>query len=107
MGRNRGVIMEGRDIGTVVFPDAELKIFLTASDEERARRRWKELTERGQNVTLEEVSAQQRERDKRDSSRSDSPLRPAPDAITIVSDGMTLDEVIQRILVFARARIEA
>ena len=104
MGAGGGVVMEGRDIGTVVFPNAELKVFLTASDEERARRRWKELSARGQQLTVEEVLAQQRERDARDSSREDSPLKPAPDSVEIVSDGMTLDEVIERILALARER---
>ena len=104
MGQGGGVVMEGRDIGTVVFPDAELKVFLTAGDEERARRRLKELHERGHEATFEEVLAQQRERDARDSSRADSPLQPANDAILLASDGMTLDQVIQKILYWARER---
>jgi len=104
MGADGGVVMEGRDIGTVVFPNAEIKVFLTASDEERARRRWLELTAKGENVTQEEILAQQRERDTRDSSRADSPLRPAPDAVTLVSDGIPIEEVVERILQLCRER---
>ena len=107
MGAGGGVVMEGRDIGTVVFPDAELKVFLTASDEERARRRWKEAQSRGQSLTFEEVLAMQRERDARDSSRETSPLRPAADSVTLVSDGMNLEEVIDRILEFVHERRNA
>jgi cytidylate kinase len=102
MGAGGGVVMEGRDIGTVVFPDAEVKVFLTASDEERARRRCAELQAKGQTATVEEILKQQRERDARDSSRADSPLKPAPDAITIVSDGIPVEGVVERILQLCR-----
>ena len=98
MGAGGGVVMEGRDIGTVVFPDAEVKVFLTASDEERARRRWLERSEKGEAVTLEETLARQRERDARDSSRADSPLKSAEDSIIIDTDGLSIEEVVRRIL---------
>jgi cytidylate kinase len=74
IGENKGVVMDGRDIGTVVYPDAELKIFMTASNEVRAQRRFKEMIAAGKNVTIEEVSANLIERDSIDSSRNDSPL---------------------------------
>jgi len=104
MGAGGGVVMEGRDIGTVVFPHAELKVFLTASDEERAHRRCKEMKARGLDVKEEEVLEQQRERDTRDSSRANSPLTPAPDSIQLVSDKLNLEQVIERILELARQR---
>ena len=104
MGAGGGVVMEGRDIGTVVFPNAELKVFLTASDEERARRRWKEMMAKGVKLSLEEVLELQRERDARDSSRANSPLTPAHDSVQLVSDGMSLEQVIEQILQFAQER---
>lgn len=102
MGAGGGVVMEGRDIGTVVFPNAEVKVFLTASEEERALRRWRERSSKGDSVTVEEIMLQQRERDARDSSRADSPLRAAPDSVTINSDGMSADEVVNYILNLCR-----
>jgi cytidylate kinase len=104
MGRCGGVVAEGRDTGTVVFPDAEVKIFLTASEEERARRRWLERVAQGERVTLEEILVQQRQRDQRDSSRADSPLRPADEAVWIDTTHMTREAVIQRILELCRTR---
>ena len=97
-GRRGGIIMEGRDIQTVVFPDADIKVFLTASAEERARRRWKELAARGQSFPYQEVLAEVRTRDQRDEDRAASPLRPAPDAVLLDSDGMTVDEVVACLL---------
>ena len=97
LAKKNSVIMDGRDIGTVVLPDAELKIFLTASCEERARRRYEEFKEKGLDVTLEEVSADLKERDHRDSTRSNSPLKQADDAILIDTTNMGIDEVIQKI----------
>lgn len=97
MGAGGGVVMEGRDIGTVVFPNADVKVFLTASEEERARRRWLERRSAGDEVTLDQIILQQRERDTRDSSRADSPLRPAEDSVVIHSDIMSVDEVVARI----------
>jgi cytidylate kinase len=105
MGAGGGVVMEGRDIGTVVCPSAEVKIFLTASDLERAARRFRERTSRGDAVTLEEILAQQRERDARDSSRDTAPLRPAEDAVELVSDGMTVDEVVSAVLQLVSAKL--
>ena len=83
MGRERGVVMDGRDIGTVVFPDAELKIFMTADAEVRAKRRYAELTAKGDNVTLEEIVENVVSRDKADMSRAISPLRQAEDAVVL------------------------
>ncbi len=94
----RGVVLEGRDIGTVVFPNAELKIFLTASDEERARRRVEELQAKGMVVDYAQTLAEQRERDARDSHRANSPLTPAPDAIILNTDGLSIEDVVTRIL---------
>ena len=98
MGSSGGVVMEGRDIGTVVFPNAQVKIFLTASASERGRRRFLELAAKGDKSTLEEIIAQQQERDQRDSARAESPLRPADDAIIIESDPLSLQDVVSKIL---------
>ena len=92
MGRRRGVVMDGRDIGTVVFPDAELKLFMTADPAVRAYRRYKELTGKGMTVTMEEVERNILERDKADMSRAVSPLRQADDAIVLDNSHMTVDE---------------
>ncbi|WP_347293771.1 (d)CMP kinase, partial [uncultured Alistipes sp.] len=93
--RRRGVVMDGRDIGTVVFPDAELKLFMTADPAVRARRRYDELTAKGQQVTLEEIERNVRERDKADMSRAISPLRQADDAIVLDNSRMTVDEQME------------
>lgn len=95
-------VTEGRDQGTEVFPDAECKIFLTASPEERARRRQKELTEAGKLVSVEEVFADQNRRDREDESRSVGRLRPADDAVIIMSDGMQPGEVVDRFVEIVR-----
>ncbi len=87
-------VCEGRDMGTVVFPDAPVKFFLTASDEERARRRWLELREKGENVSFEEVLAAQKERDERDASRAVAPLKKAEDAIEVDSTGLSPEQVV-------------
>lgn len=105
MGAAGGVVMEGRDIGTVVFPGAEVKVFLTATDEERARRRWLELTQRGETVSLDDILRRQQERDARDSSRDDSPLRPAADANVVLSDGLSFEQVVARILDICHTRL--
>ena len=97
MGRAGGVVMEGRDIGTQVFPDAELKIFLTASPQERARRRWRDLAEAGAPMQLEALEQQIRERDRQDSERAVAPLKQAEDAIAVNTDGLTQDEVVAQI----------
>ncbi len=95
MGRRRGVVMDGRDIGTVVFPDAELKIFMTADPAVRARRRYDELTAKGERVTLEEIERNVRERDAADMSRPVSPLRRADDAVELDNSHMTVDEQME------------
>jgi cytidylate kinase len=92
MAQNESVVMDGRDIGTVVFPDAELKIFVTADDEVRAKRRYDELTAKGEEVTLEAVLANLRERDLLDTTREESPLRKAADAILLDNSFMTREE---------------
>ena len=106
MGRDRGIVMDGRDIGTVVFPEAELKLFMTASAEKRAQRRYKELLERGEKVTFYEVLNNVQERDYLDSTRKTSPLRKAEDAIIFDNSDMGLDEQFERILDFAQRVIE-
>lgn len=92
MGKEKGVIMDGRDIGTTVFPDAELKIFVTASAEVRARRRVEELEAKGQSVSYEEVLENIRKRDHQDSTRAVSPLRQAPDAVVLDNSRMSIAE---------------
>jgi cytidylate kinase len=98
MARAGGVVMEGRDIQTVVLPDAEVKIFLTAPAEERAHRRWLELQQRGLASSLEEVLADLKIRDERDTTRADSPLKAAPDAVHIDTGGLTIEQVVERVL---------
>ena len=95
MGRNRGVVMDGRDIGTVVFPDAELKIFMTADPEVRADRRYAELTAKGMKVTREEVLANVLARDEADMHRAISPLRKADDAIVLDNSHMSVEEQME------------
>lgn len=92
MGLEKGIVMDGRDIGTVVFPTAELKIFLTASPEIRAQRRLDEMAVKGEKVNFEEVIANVKERDYRDQNRAESPLRKADDAIVIDNSDLTRDE---------------
>jgi cytidylate kinase len=105
MGKNGGVVMDGRDIGTVVFPEAELKIFLIASLEERAKRRLAELKD--SSVSLEEMCKQISERDKQDTERLVSPLRKADDAVEIDTSALSIDAQTERILALARERIAA
>lgn len=93
-----GAVLEGRDIGTVVFPHAQVKIFLTASPEERAKRRFKELQQRGIACDLQTVLQEQEERDRRDSERAVAPLKPAPDAIHLSTDGLTISQVVAQIV---------
>ncbi|MFL5338647.1 MAG: (d)CMP kinase [Gemmataceae bacterium] len=96
IGRNRNMVSEGRDQGTVVFPDAARKFFLHADPAERARRRWLELRGRGVDVTLEAVLADQNARDQRDASRDASPMTPAADAVVIDTTHLTLPDVLER-----------
>jgi len=91
------MVMVGRDIGTVVLPDADLKLYIQASVEERARRRYKECQTRGENVTYEEVLTSMRRRDQIDSQRTHAPLRPADDAVIIDTNGLDIEEVMDRI----------
>ena len=99
MGRNKGIVMDGRDIGTVVFPDAEMKVFVTASAEVRAQRRYDELRAKGDTTTtLEEVLQNVTERDRLDTTREESPLRQAPDAVVLDNSHMTIDEQNQWLL---------
>jgi len=98
MGLVKGGVMEGRDIGSVVFPDAALKVFLTASPQTRAQRRFDQLVGRGLTVTYEEVLEDQSQRDFRDSSRADSPLVVAAGAVVVDTSGMTLNEVVERLV---------
>jgi cytidylate kinase len=102
MGRDRGIVMDGRDIGTVVFPDAELKIFMTASASTRAQRRFDELVAKGQQVTFEEILANVEERDYVDTHRDDSPLRKAPDAIEIDNSNLTRAQQFEQVLCLAK-----
>jgi cytidylate kinase len=104
---NAGAVLEGRDIGTVVFPDADAKFFLTASAEERARRRHAELRAKGDPSTLEEVLADQLRRDRDDSERAVAPLRPAPDALVLDTGEMVLEAVIDRLVSEVQARLRA
>ncbi len=106
IGKDKGVVMDGRDIGTVVFPDAELKIFFTASPDIRANRRYKELLERGENVTYEEVLKNIRERDFIDSHREFSPLQKADDAVEIDNSDLGLQEQFDRALELAEHTIK-
>ncbi|WP_431157973.1 (d)CMP kinase [Winogradskyella poriferorum] len=98
MGKEKGIVMDGRDIGTVVFPDAELKIFMTASAETRAKRRFKELLERGHNLSYEEVLENVTTRDKIDSSREDSPLIKAKGAFEIDNSFLAIEEQVETLL---------
>jgi CMP/dCMP kinase len=106
MGRNRGIVMDGRDIGTVVFPDAELKIFMTADNAVRVERRFQELYEKNPNVTLDEVRHNLELRDYIDSHREVSPLRKADDAIILDNTFLTEKEQFQKALAWARDHIE-
>jgi len=105
MGSEKGVVMDGRDIGTVVLPKAELKIFMNASAEQRAKRRYDELTERGDQVTYKDVLENVQERDHIDTTRKDSPLRKANDAIEIDNSEMNLEDQFHIILQLAKDRI--
>jgi CMP/dCMP kinase len=103
-GAGGGVVMEGRDIGTVVFPRAQLKIFLDASPEVRAERRWKEHQEKGEDLTVFQVLQEVRERDKRDRERKVSPLVRAVDAVVVDNTAMDVDETARLIIMLARER---
>lgn len=104
IAQGRGIVVEGRDAQTVICPDAELKVFLTASVEERAKRRWLELRAKHPEVELEAITKEVAARDARDETRAASPLRAAQDAVVINSDGLTADQVVSQIVTLARER---
>lgn len=106
MARTQSVIMDGRDIGTVILPDARVKIFLTASPEKRAVRRCAELREKGQQVTLDEVLADMTRRDAQDEGRAVAPLKQAADAVRVDTSDLTLDESIEAVLRVIRASMK-
>lgn len=107
LGLEKGIVMDGRDIGTVVFPNAELKVFMTASPEHRAERRYKELLNRGEDITYEAVLKNVQERDYIDSHREVSPLRKAADAIEFDNSNLTLDQQFKAIYEHAQKLIQA
>ncbi|WP_421334605.1 (d)CMP kinase [Aeromonas veronii] len=100
-----GLIADGRDMGTVVFPEAEVKIFLDASAEERAQRRYKQLQDKGFDVNFERLLTEIRERDDRDRNRATAPLKPAEDALVVDSTAMTIDEVLATVLAYAEQQL--
>ncbi len=97
-----GLVADGRDMGTVVFPEAPCKIYLTASVEERARRRFLQLSQQGQDVTMTSLVREIRERDERDMNRSVAPLKPAPEALILDTTGLSIEQVLRKIAEFAR-----
>ena len=103
--RRHNVVMDGRDIGTVVLPNAQVKIFLTASAEERARRRFEELTEKGEKVSFEKVLQDMKQRDKQDTERAIAPLKAAPDAVKLDTSGNTIEQSIDEILAIVRRKL--
>ena len=106
LAKKQNVVMDGRDIGTVILPDAQVKIYLTASVEVRGMRRYKELVEKGLDADLEKIEAEIRERDHRDMTRPIAPLKQADDAVFIDSSDMTIDEVTEAILAVCREKLE-
>jgi cytidylate kinase len=105
IGERASIVMEGRDIGTVVFPNADVKIFLDAQLSERVRRRLQEVRAKGDPITEDALTEQMQERDRRDSSRADSPLSQAPDAVYLDSTALSIEEVEDEILKIVRARV--
>ncbi len=106
MGKQKGIVMDGRDIGTVVFPDAELKVFMTADMEERAIRRQKELEKKGESIPLEVILENLRSRDYIDSTRKEGPLKKADDAIVINTTNLTIEEQTKQIIKLAKKLIK-
>lgn len=106
MAKEKGVVMDGRDIGTVVFPDAELKIFMTASEEIRAQRRYNELISKGETVTFDSVLENIRQRDYTDTHRQESPLKKASDAIELDNSYVSIEELVQKIVDLAEEKIK-
>ena len=105
LGKKQNVVMDGRDIGTVVLPDARVKIYLTASVDVRARRRWLELKEKGEDPVFEEIAREIEERDHRDMTREVSPLKMADDAVLVDTSAMTIEEAAGHILKIIRSRV--
>jgi cytidylate kinase len=105
MGQEKGIVMDGRDIGSVVFPDAELKVFMTAAPEIRAQRRYDELVERGDNISYDEVFKNVLQRDHIDSNRADSTLIQTEDALLLDTSKMTREEQLNQLVTWAKARI--
>ncbi|HXG41556.1 MAG TPA: (d)CMP kinase [Dehalococcoidia bacterium] len=105
LARDGGIVMAGRDIGTVVLPNADLKVYLDASPEERARRRYLEMRQQGRQVSLEQVARELAVRDETDSRREAAPLRPAEDAVIVQTDGLTLAQVVARVMELVEARL--
>lgn len=106
LARRENVLMDGRDIGTAILPDAQLKIYLTASVQTRAGRRYKELVERGEDCSLDEIAKEIEERDYRDMHRETAPLKQAEDAVLVDSSDMTVEEVTERIVALAKERMQ-
>lgn len=107
MGEAGGVVMDGRDIGTVVFPNADLKFFMDATAEARAQRRCQELQNKGKPTCFETVLSEMRERDKQDSSRAIAPLKPAEDAILIDTTNLSIEQQVEKLLTFINAKLTA
>jgi cytidylate kinase len=107
MGKEKGIVMDGRDIGTVVFPKAELKIFMTADNAVRVERRFKELVEKNPNITIEEVKANLEMRDYIDSNRKVSPLKKAKDAIVLDNTNLTEEEQFKKAMEWVKEKIKA
>jgi cytidylate kinase len=105
IGERASVVMEGRDIGTVVFPEADVKIYLDAQPEERVRRRFQEERAKGGSVVESTLAEQMKERDRRDTARADSPLAQAPDAVYLDTTPLSIEEVEEAILRIVRARV--
>lgn len=105
IGERESIVMEGRDIGTVVFPNADVKVYLDASPQERVRRRLQEMRAKGDPISEAALAAQMQERDQRDSTRADAPLAQAPDAIYLDSSGMSIEEVEEAVLKIVRHRV--
>jgi cytidylate kinase len=103
--REGGAVLDGRDIGTVICPDAEVKLYVIASDEVRARRRHKELVEKGEEITFEEVLDDLRERDERDVARATAPLKPAEDAVVIDTTSMSIEQAVAKVIELIEAKL--
>lgn len=106
LAKRENVLMDGRDIGTMILPEAQLKVYLTASVQTRAQRRFKEMQERGEACSLEKIAKDIEERDYRDMHRETAPLRQAEDAVLVDSSDMTIEEVVMRIVSLARERMK-